>query len=121
MTEPSLKTTEETPISVKAARALFFLMGAFWLLFGLATLFSDPATTWTVALFRLLNAAILFLIGWGVGKQVRRYFYYGIIFIVANVFLTVIDVIDLFGIVTMTLDLILLVLLFFTRSHYTAN
>jgi hypothetical protein len=121
MTEPILETTDETPISVKMARALFFLMGAVWLLFGLITLFSNPSAAWVGALFRFLNAALLFLIGWGVGKQIRRYFYFGILFIGANIFLTVIDAIDLFGLITLVIDLILLVLLLLTRSHYTAD
>ena len=120
MTEPSLQITDETPVSVKAARALFFLMGAVWLLFGLITLFSNPTAAWVVALFRFLNAALLFLIGWGVGKQIQRYFYFGILFIVANIFLTVIDAIDLFGLITLVLDLILLVLLLLTRPRYRA-
>jgi hypothetical protein len=120
MTEPSLQTTDKSPASVNAARALFFLMGAVWLLFGLITLLSNPTTAWVVALFRFINAGLLFLIGWGVGKQIQRYYYFGILFIVANIFLTVIEEIDLFGLTTLALDLILLVLLLLTRSRYAA-
>ena len=115
MTEPSLETTDETPDSVKAARALFFLMGAVWLLFGLISLLRNPA------LFMFINAALSFLIGWGVGNQVRRYFYFGILFIVANILLSATDVFSLFDIITLVIDLILLVLLLLTRAHYTVT
>jgi hypothetical protein len=68
-----------------------------------------------------INAALLFLIGRGVGKQIRRYFYFGILFIVANIFLTVTDEFGLFDIITLVIDVILLGLLLLTRAHYTAD
>lgn len=120
MEEPSLQTIDKTPASVKAARVLFFLMGAVWLLFGLITLFPNPAAAWNVALLMFINAALLFFIGWGIGKQIRRYYYFGILFIAANIFLTVTDEFGLFDVITLAIDLILLVLLLFTHSHYRA-
>ncbi len=115
MTEPMLETTDETPLSVRAARALFFLMGAVWLLFGLISLLRSPA------LFMFINAALSFWIGWGIGKQIRRYFYFGILFIGANIFLSATDVFRLFDIITLVIDVILLGLLLLTRAHYTAD
>ena len=119
----------ETPTSVKAAQVLLFILGAIWILFGVASLISlvnsstNPTVTlWVVAILMFGNAGALLVIGWGIGKQKRLFFSLGIIVLAANIFLTVTDEFGIFDLITLIIDLVLLILLFVTRSRYlTAN
>lgn len=120
---------DQTPTSVKAAQVLFFILGAVWILFGVASLIrlvnnsTNPTVTlWVVAILMFGNAGALLVIGWGIGKQKRLFFYLGIIVLAANIFLTVTDEFGIFDLITLIIDLVLLILLFVTRSRYlTAN
>ena len=115
----------ETPTSVKAAQVLLFILGAIWILFGVASLISlvnsstNPTVTlWVVAILMFGNAGALLVIGWGIGKQKRLFFYLGIIVLAANIFLTVTDEFGAFDLITLIIDLALLALLIVTRSRY---
>jgi len=120
---------DQAPASVKAAQALFILMGLIWFIFGVATLVrmgssgTNPTITlWIVALLMFGNAGMLLLLSWGFGRQKNLFFYLGIIVLAANIFLTVTDEFGIFDLITLIIDLVLLILLFVTRSRYlTAN
>ena len=120
---------DQAPASVKAAQALFILMGLIWFIFGVATLVrmgssgTNPTITfWIVALLMFGNAGMLLLLSWGIGRQKNLFFYLGIIVLAANIFLTVTDEFGIFDLITLIIDLVLLILLFVTRSRYlTAN
>jgi hypothetical protein len=119
---------DQNPASVKAAQALFFIIGAIWLAFGAATLVkmgssTNPTITlWIVVLLMFGNAGVLLLLSWGIGRQKKLFFYLGIIVLAANIFLTVTDEFGIFDLITLIIDLVLLILLFVTRSRYlTAN
>ena len=116
---------DQIPASVKAAQALFFILGAIWIAFGAASLIrmvnsgSNPTITlWIVALLMFGNAAAMLLLGRGIGKQNRLTFYLAILVLVANILLTVTDEFGAFDLITLIIDLTLLALLLITRSRY---
>ena len=120
---------DQAPASVKAAQALFILMGLIWFIFGVATLVgmgsssTNPTITlWIVALLMFGNAGALLFSGWGIGRQNKLFFCLGILVLAINIFLTVTDEFGIFDLITLIIDLVLLILLFVTRSRYlTAN
>lgn len=124
----SLQEIDQTPASVKAAQALFFLMGVIWIAFGIAALIrlvsssTNPMITlWVVALLMFGNAGAFLFLGWGIGRQSKLFFYLGILVLAANIFLTFTDEFGLYDLLTLIIDLVLLVLLIVTRSRYLAT
>jgi hypothetical protein len=114
------------PAAVIAARALFLLNGAAWILFGgLSLLTANPASTDQMAVMRIVaalafaNAAVLLWIGWSLAKRQRRIYYLSLAMIAVNAVLCVTDDIGLIDLLFLCLNLGLLVLLVATRSHYT--
>jgi hypothetical protein len=114
------------PAAVIAARALFLLNGAAWILFGaLSLLTANPASTDQMAVMRIVaalafaNAAVLLWIGWSLAKRQRRIYYLSLAMIAVNAVLCVTDDIGLIDLLFLCLNLGLLVLLLATRSHYT--
>jgi hypothetical protein len=112
--------------AVIAARALFLLNGAAWILFGsLSLLTANPASTDQMAVMRIVaalafaNAAVLLWIGWSLAKRQRRIYYLSLAMIAVNAVLCVTDDIGLIDLLFLCLNLGLLVLLVATRSHYT--
>ena len=119
---------EQIPISVKAAQALFFILGTIWIVFGAASLIrmansgTNPTITlWVIAVLMFGNAGALLLVGWGIGRQQKLFFYLGILVLAANIILTVTDEFGVFDLITLILDLTLLVLLIVTRSGYLST
>ena len=119
---------DRTPAPVRAAQALFFIMSAIWIAFGSAMLIrifnssTNPTITlWVVALLMFGNAGAFLLLGWGIGRSNRLFFYLGILVLAANIFLTFTDEFGLYDLLTLIIDLVLLVLLIVTRSRYLAT
>ncbi len=74
-----------------------------------------------IALLMLINAAILFWIGWGIGKGLRSYYYFGIIVLAGNTFLTLTDEFGVFDLHVLVIAVGLMLLLIITRSQYLTN
>lgn len=78
----NMNPSTAAPISVKAARLLFMVNAAIWLLFGvtsLVTMAADPSgprtTLFVVGILMFGNAGAMAMAGYGIGRE-RRLFYY---------------------------------------------
>jgi len=117
------------PASVKAARWLFVLLGVIWFLFGVwsITRMRDSGGNLSstilgiIAALMFINAAILIWIGWGIGKGQRLYYYFGLLVLAGNIFLTLTDEFGFFDLITLIIAASLLILLIVTRSKYLTN
>jgi lysylphosphatidylglycerol synthetase-like protein (DUF2156 family) len=107
------------PRSVKAARALFFLIAAIWILFGIVSLIADSIdSAVTIAILMFINAAVMIFIGWGLGKQTKQFYYLGLVVLAANIFLTITDEFGWFDLLVLTIYVLLFVLLLASYTRY---
>ena len=107
------------PRSVVAARALFFLIAAIWILFGIVSLIADSVdSALTIAILMFINAAVMIFIGWGIGKQLKRFYYLGLIVLAANIFLTITDEFGWFDLLVLIIYVLLFALLLASHAHY---
>jgi hypothetical protein len=119
----------QIPVIVSTTRWLFVLLGVIWFLFGVwsITRLSDsggnPSSTvlGIIAVLMFINAAILIWIGWGIGKGRRLYYYFGLLVLAGNIFLTLTDEFGIFDLITLIIAASLLILLIVTRSKYLTN
>ena len=123
---PRQKTT---PMMVSAARWLFILLGVIWLAFGTSSIArvgdnsgSVPsAGLWIIAILMFVNALLLFWTGWGIGRGNRLYFYFGLLILAGNIFLTFTDEFGTFDLVTLIINIVLLILLIAGHSKFLEN
>ena len=74
-----------------------------------------------ITMLMFANAIVLIWIGWGIGKGQRLYYYFGLLVLAGNIFLTLTDEFGVFDQVTLILAVGLLILLIVTRSKYLTN
>lgn len=120
MIDQKIQPAPEAPISVKVARALFYLMAIIWVIFGIASLLGGINTTMLVgavivAILMFANAALYLWAGWGIGRQRVRFYNLGIALLVVNLLLTVTDQMGIYDWITLVIDLAALVLLIVIR------
>lgn len=119
----------DVPAIVKAARWIFILLGAIWLVFSVSSILRiaeasanvPAAVLWMVALLMLVNALLMFWLGWGIGRGNRLYFYFGLILLAGNIFLTFTDQFGTLDFVVLLLYVVLLVLLIVGHSKFLEN
>jgi len=130
--ENPLLTVEEfneIPMVVTAARWLFVLLGVIWLVFGVWSITltgsdssSGPAVMfWIIAISMFKYAFLLIWIGWGIGRGNNLYYYFGLLMLAGNLFLTFADEFESFDLVTLIINIALLALLIATRAKYLEN
>jgi len=68
-----------------------------------------------------VNALLLIWIAWGIGTGNKLYYFFGILVLAGNIFLTFTDEFGLFDLLTLIVNIILLVLLIVTRSKYLTD
>jgi hypothetical protein len=127
--EPLAAGEGSIPAVVHAARWLFVLLGLTWLVFGVWSIVrmghtssSVPAALlWFIAILMFVNALLLIWVGWGLGRGNRLYFYFGLILLAGNIFLTFTDEFGAFDLITLILNVVLLVLLIFRHSKFLQN
>lgn len=108
---------------------MFVLLGVIWLLFGVWSITRMSAgggnlSSTMLAIIMLLmffNAAVLIWIGWGIGKGHRLYYYFGLLVLAGNIFLTLTDELGVFNLIALILAVGLLILLIVTRSKHLTN
>lgn len=127
--EPLAAGKGSIPAVVHAAQWLFVLLGVTWLVFGVWSIVrmgrassSVPAAfLWFIAILMFVNALLLIWVGWGLGRGNRLYFYFGLILLAGNIFLTFTDEFGSFDLITLILNVVLLVLLIFGHSKFLQN
>ena len=107
------------PRSVMAARMLFFLIAAIWILFGIVSLIADSVdSATTIAILMFINSAVMIFIGWGLGKQMKQFYYLGLVVLAANIYLTITDQFGWFDLLVLIIYVLLFVLLLASYNHY---
>lgn len=122
----SIQDTDQIPASVKAARWLFILLGIIWLVFGTWSIMRIGSSggnmsgtiLWVIAVLMYLNSALLIWIGWRIGKGLKLYYYFGILVLSGNIFLTLTDEFGVFDLIVLVIAVGLFILLIVTRSKY---
>jgi hypothetical protein len=122
----SIQDTDQIPASVKAARWLFILLGIIWLVFGTWSIMRigsgggnmSGTILWVIAVLMYLNSALLIWIGWRIGKGLKLYYYFGILVLSGNIFLTLTDEFGVFDLIVLVIAVGLFILLIVTRSKY---
>jgi len=105
------------------------LLGVIWLVFGIWSITqtggegsSVPAAIfWIIAILMFVNALLLIWIGWGIGKGNYLYYYFGLLMLAGNIFLTFTDEFGFFDLMTLIINIALLALLIATRAKYLEN
>jgi hypothetical protein len=121
--------SESVPWVVTAARWLFVVLGVIWVAFGISSLLRLESASRNVPLALLLiitllmfvNALLLILVGWGIGRGNRLYFYFGLLLLAGNIFLTFTDEFGLFDLLTLIINVLLLVILIIWHSKFIKN
>ena len=114
------------PTIVKAARWLFILLGAIWLVISVSSILRidemsanvPAAMLWIIAGLVLVNALLMFWVGWGIGRGNRLYFYFALILLAGNIFLTFTDEFGTLDFVVLVLYVILLGILIVGHSKF---
>lgn len=114
---------------VRIARWLFVLLGLIWLVFGTWSIIrlNDSGGNTSgimlviIATLMFVNSVVLILIGWGIGKRQRVYYYFGLLVLAGNIFLTLTDEFGFFDMLVLVLAVALFILLVLTRSNYLHN
>lgn len=124
--DPSTSSPDQLPASVKTARWLFVILGIIWLVFGtwgfirFGNNSGDTSGTMLVIVIALMfiNSAVFFWISWGIGRGLRLYYYFGLLALAGNIFLTLTDDFGLFDLIVLGIAIALFVLLILTRKNY---
>ena len=104
-----------TPVIL--ARALFYLNAAIWLLLGVVTVArgtsggpGGPTAVWILAILMAGNAAVMLWLGLNLGRGGRRIYAFAVLFLLANIVLTVTDQFGVLDLITLILDGVILAL-----------
>lgn len=120
---------EDIPAVVMITRWLFVILGLTWLVFGTWSIVrvggSGGNITSTmmviIAALMFINAAVLIWISWGIGRGQKLYYYFGLLALAGNMFLTLTDDFGLFDLIVLLIAIALFILLVVTRSNYLHN
>jgi hypothetical protein len=133
-TEENIVTSEtpedvngKTPTVVRITQGLFFLNAAIWTLFGIITLLwaLDGSTNPTLTVIivggmMFAYVAVVLFVGWGLGKQTKRFFILAVATVVVTIILTITDQFGRVDFTILVLNAGILVLLLVTRDKYLA-
>lgn len=78
----------------------------------------SPVVTLIIAALMLGNAAAMWVSGYGLGKNRKIFYYFGIVVLFVNLVLTVTDQVGLIDWITLVIDLVLAGLFLATRKSY---
>jgi hypothetical protein len=84
---------------IKIVQALLILQAIIWFVFGVWTWIRQSmplVATLILSALMLANAIIFLGIAWGIGKQIKLVFYFGLLFLFANLVLSVTDEFGIF-------------------------
>lgn len=116
-----MTSTSDKPLAVRAAQALFLLIGLVWILLGVVTLIRQTGgavAAVIIALLMVANAAVMLWLAWGIGQQSRRFYLLALAVLAVNIVLSITDQVGIWDLISLGVTLALFVLLLATRSHY---
>ena len=105
----------------KTAQYLFFLIGGIWLVLAGLTFFSRggfQSAYWIIAVLMVGNGGALIVLGVGINRFRKLFFWLGLIAVGVNIFLTFTDQFGLWDMITLLIDLSLFGVLVLNWKHY---
>ena len=115
-----MKNNQTTSL-LKLTRVMFFVNALVWLMFGVGSLvraFEEGSTLrWIITIMMIANAAVMFWFGMVIVNGQKRIFFLAFLYIALNVVLSITDQFGWVDALILSLNLILLGLLFVTRQR----
>jgi hypothetical protein len=112
---------------VRIAGWCYGFLGVIWFVFGIVSIIDvlKGENTlsnfgWIIAILMFANALVFVLIGWRIEYGKRWLYYFGLIVLVTNIFLTLTDEFGVFDFIYLILAVSLFVFLIATRAQYTS-
>jgi hypothetical protein len=111
--------------SIRTVQVLFYINAATWVILGIVSLIRLSKgssvglfTAIIIAVLMFGNAAAMLISGLGLGKPLKRCFYFALAVLIVNIVLSVTDEVGVWDLITLLLDLILFGLLVGIRKRY---
>jgi lysylphosphatidylglycerol synthetase-like protein (DUF2156 family) len=120
------KQASKQRIQIVLTQVLFFLNAAIWVSF-LVLFMSDQVmpgsavSDWLVPILMAGNALAMLVCGIGLGRRSRFFYYLSLAVIGINLLLSVIDQVGLADYITLSFDLVILLLLIASRQGFTVS
>ena len=112
---------DQTRNLLKATQSLFFLNAAVWVVFGVLGLFEaldgGSSLRWVLSILMFANAAVMVWLGVVIGSGRKQIFFLAILYMALNVVLSITDQFGWIDALILLLNLIMLGLLFITRTR----
>jgi lysylphosphatidylglycerol synthetase-like protein (DUF2156 family) len=120
------KQASKQRIQIVLTQVLFFLNAAIWVSF-LVLFISDQVmpgsavSDWLVPILMASNALAMLVCGIGLGRRSRFFYYLSLAVIGVNLLLSVTDQVGLADYITLSFDLVILLLLIASRQGFTRS
>jgi cytochrome bd-type quinol oxidase subunit 2 len=119
----------ESSTAVIVAKWSFVTLGLIWLVFGIWSLIRmtngggnlSSTVLWIIAVLMFVNAAVLILVGWGLKEGKKSLFYFAILVLMGNIFLTFTDEFGVFDLITLIINIAIFIILLVTRKTYISQ
>jgi len=124
MPEPIKQAKPKIPALIKLLIWLFIVNAALWLAYGGLALFAptdnagQAVVFLIIAILMIVDAIVLSVIAWGINKQKRWAFFLGIGMTIVNIILSITDKLDIYDIIILIVNIVLLALLFYIRPYF---
>jgi hypothetical protein len=115
------------PLKITMARIFFFLNAAFWFVYGIyiyydmAVVNHNTNSADVVTLFVFANAGLFLFTGIKFGGPQKWSFYFALAVTVFNTIVTLLNILDLYFLVSFLIDLLILWAIFPLRKKYFSN
>lgn len=113
---------------IRSVHALFFLNTAIWAVLGIFTIARLPNhsseevfAAWIVAMLMFGNAAAMLISGLVVARPGKLGYAFALTVLVVNILLTFTDQVGTLDLLTLLIDLVLLILLIYSRRRVSQN
>ena len=112
------------PLKLTMARVFFFLNSALWLAYGIYIYYdmaianSNKNSADVVTLFVFVNAGLLLFSGVKFGKPQKWTYYFALVVVAFNTLLTLLNIVDLYFLVSFLIDLLILWAVIPLRRQY---
>jgi hypothetical protein len=118
---------EIDPLKINIARIVFILNAILWLVYGvyiyydMAVLNKNTSSADIVTLFVFINSGILLFSGIMFGKFKKWIYYFALVVTAFNTILTLLNILDLYFLVSFILDLLILWVILPLRKIYLSK
>ncbi len=106
---------------IRIAQVLLLVSALIWVVLGIwyFVRFQDSqplAATLAIAIMMVVNAVVFLAIAWGIGRRSTLAYYFGVLYLIGHIVLTITDQVGLVDFVILMLDLVLLTIFLNKRT-----